>query len=895
MNTYGVILTDEDIQIDDIKFSPGSINIFSTVEIILDKHIQKLMEDQQMKLDQAFLNGTYSLTTGSPTGVDFSTLLSYNETVAIAEALNFTQQVLKNVLTEEIPENIIANTTIINQDLIITEESKIEQICACEETGCVSEDSFLCNDCPDGYRQTVDSSHTNVKCELIPVVVTDSVTDQNVVTEVDDKTTTTRTTINQDEEMNETPKIIIESTVIPVTQSNGIGETEITAETEETENDTQTQTEAENNEILSSTTVSNTIESEIELTTSSLAVTDLVTNQQIISDETENPVPESEPETETYESTQSPTTTKEKMTSIVPHGTKTMPGNCNDKICPKSSQCKNLNSGDSICACNENFFRVEDPESGDLLRCQKAFEVVCPSDLMILNVYSRYLQDLDIDIDSLKFNGNRDCLDRTVIDGFSSLNPSVTPGLEYYQYRFNLNENCGTTVETTNTTEIYTNGASFKFNDNSIDSIDPYEKIKHRHVEFKCSYNRTSRLTLGEIPIQIMYKINIDGEGIYEATLQDFADDQFQQPFEREAIFKDDPVFIKVESKTNATNTNRTIHLNSCQIWNHHLKYENNPEVEIIKYDIIENGCGTGEHTSILADPTTSTESDSADSLRVVKFSSKIFEVAETFNQAYVVCDVLFCNKNSCPKPDCQQLGFGSNSRSRRSILRKKRAIKTYYPDDTIKMQIVAGPYELAANSKTVGLMKASVFSVMAWIGIAVGAIFVILFVTMMATNRMKNIYRPQSGVGKKPNWAFAKKALRLTAFKQFGSETDISSNTSIDNYFDNFQMDFLDDSEMFDDAVRKRKYVINSRNQSLAGNTSNNTSSGFHDRSGLSNRCLNGSLGSKKSSPLNQRSRKQRMVKLESISRSLEDGRFNRTSTGGWFLILVPLLLFFL
>lgn len=186
-------------------------------------------------------------------------------------------------------------------------------------------------------------------------------------------------------------------------------------------------------------------------------------------------------------------------------------------------------------------------------------------------------------------------------------------------------------------------------------------------------------------------------------------------------------------------------------------------------------------------------------------------------------------------------------------------------------MQIVAGPYELSENSRTVGLMNAGVFSVMAWIGIAVGALFVILVVTMMATNRIKHVYRP-SNVGKKPSWALAKKALRLTAFKKFGSETDISSNSSIDNYFENFQMDFLDDSEMFDDAVRKRKYVINSRNQSMA-NTSGNTNASL---TGFS--CV--SLNSKRSSPKTGRNKAQRMVKLESISRSLENDQFNRTST---------------
>ena len=79
---------------------------------------------------------------------------------------------------------------------------------------------------------------------------------------------------------------------------------------------------------------------------------------------------------------------------------------------------------------------------------------------------------------------------------------------------------------------------------------------------------------------------------------------------------------------------------------------------------------------------------------------------------------------------------------------------------------------------------------------------------------------------------------MKLTKFKKFSSETDLtgwvkrihrespmrdvyvsphpnlppphaSSNTTIDNYFENFQMDFLDDHQMFNDHIRCQKYNI--------------------------------------------------------------------------------------
>ena len=137
----------------------------------------------------------------------------------------------------------------------------------------------------------------------------------------------------------------------------------------------------------------------------------------------------------------------------------------------------------------------------------------------------------------------------------------------------------------------------------------------------------------------------------------------------------------------------------------------------------------------------------------------------------------------------------------RRSIMRR---ILTHQPSlhDKAQIRVQVGPY--ISNSDPIqrsgNIISSGVLSAMAWVGIAIAAVFLVLVVGLFASNRMKNVYKPSTMASKclfgvtrsylpniryfvtsffsfleKPFWNTAKSAMKLTKFKKFSSETDLT------------------------------------------------------------------------------------------------------------------------
>ena len=98
----------------------------------------------------------------------------------------------------------------------------------------------------------------------------------------------------------------------------------------------------------------------------------------------------------------------------------------------------------------------------------------------------------------------------------------------------------------------------------------------------------------------------------------------------------------------------------------HHINSKLNGSTSV---PIIEDGCVLGEQKQ-------STEILEYGNGQEIRFSSKVFVAAPGFQQAYIVCNVLFCDRNSCPKRECgADLPNGNNPNP---AGRRKRAIQQF-------------------------------------------------------------------------------------------------------------------------------------------------------------------------------------------------------------------------
>lgn len=141
-----------------------------------------------------------------------------------------------------------------------------------------------------------------------------------------------------------------------------------------------------------------------------------------------------------------------------------------------------------------------------------------------------------------------------------------------------------------------------------------------------------------ESPIQVIYLIEIEGEGEFYLKLNDYINDDFQVIHDNnEPISQNDYIYIKIE--TNSTDSQRTIQLDQCVV-DAHLNAENQVSDNAIPF--IENGCPLHESTKILENGVSQN----------IKFGSKIFEVADQFNAAYINCRIRFCD-GDCELPNC--------------------------------------------------------------------------------------------------------------------------------------------------------------------------------------------------------------------------------------------------
>ena len=75
---------------------------------------------------------------------------------------------------------------------------------------------------------------------------------------------------------------------------------------------------------------------------------------------------------------------------------------------------------------------------------------------------------------------------------------------------------------------------------------------------------------------------------------------------------------------------------------------------------IIDNGCPIHNETEILVNNVG----------HDVRFQSRIFEIADTFSQAWIICQVRFCDNDSCLVPDDCDTVRSLHHRNKRSVIR---------------------------------------------------------------------------------------------------------------------------------------------------------------------------------------------------------------------------------
>lgn len=438
----GITLTEDDIQIENIEFSAGSIYVKSNINISLDNVTEEILEKLQNQ------NNTLSEANDSEAT---PTSLEEIQKQAIAEALDLNKNLLnfltnsteiRDTITEaaqqqhqEQQQNITpsSNSTdvpattaelrisdhfnLLDPEKII-DDGAVEFLCECQETGC-EENSQVCLPCPEGKRPTSDSTPTRLACEDVP----ETTTEISIV----ETTTKSQIYIPTTEMTTRKPEITVvtSTTANGMTPVTGIGETSVA--------DTDEETSA----------------GEVEITTTA------------VSDVTE---PSSTPETEAETSTNPPP------------GTKPMEGTCEiSAACPQNSVCRNMPNNQYYCECKEHYLPQYD-DNGSTISCFYAYNVDCPADNMTLKIYKDYIDSLNITPAYLKFDEDCDLQPEIEVDA---------NGLDQFVYNFNLTESCGTKKSKKNEEFVYSNGVTYTFEDPLDNSPRKVERLRHRHLEFK--------------------------------------------------------------------------------------------------------------------------------------------------------------------------------------------------------------------------------------------------------------------------------------------------------------------------------------------------------------------------------------------------------------------------
>ena len=249
-------------------------------------------------------------------------------------------------------------------------------------------------------------------------------------------------------------------------------------------------------------------------------------------------------------------------------------------------------------------------------------------------------------------------------------------------------------------------------------------------------------------PMTIIVVVDIEGIGKLSLELNAFVDDSFQQQA-LASLEKEDDLFVQI--KTHADNdVSRKVYAEDCYV----TQNQNiNPTIDDTAVMIIDNGCPIHNQTEILVNNIGHN----------VRFQSKIFEIADGFSQAWIICQVRFCDENdeNCKVNDCDSVrkmheSSSSSSRKKRSLntqlSRSKRATHASHMkggiDDIYEVRI--GPYfqkeylsgDISGSSFNQNIKKGGLVPLV-WVGIGVGVLLVVSVVGLIVTKKL-NIYTPE-------------------------------------------------------------------------------------------------------------------------------------------------------
>jgi len=280
--------------------------------------------------------------------------------------------------------------------------------------------------------------------------------------------------------------------------------------------------------------------------------------------------------------------------------------------------------------------------------CKSAYSIESLHNEMVFKAYTGYLVDLrELTDSNVNFNtvSGAGFNVTNCAEGLTMASETDSDGDEFYRYSFLLDDTCGTTSNgnfsgtSANSTWTYSNRLT-------LDTTN-YKDV--RAVPFECSYTTNYTLNNKEGYLYKFIDLNIFDAGTFELELTSYASENVTIT---DPINPEQEVIYEVTS-TSTDDISRKVLLERCYLTEFDpsdAAYVGQQEV-----DLITAGCSAQNETVI--DKNYKTNGGQS-----AKFRSQIFTVEQNFEQAFVTCDIRFCDDSSCTDPSC------AASRRRRSV-----------------------------------------------------------------------------------------------------------------------------------------------------------------------------------------------------------------------------------
>lgn len=288
--------------------------------------------------------------------------------------------------------------------------------------------------------------------------------------------------------------------------------------------------------------------------------------------------------------------------------------------------------------------------NANVTTCKSAYSIECLHNEMVFKAYSAYLVDLralsttNVLFNSVNMTGGYS--DTNCPEGLSMTTVTDSDGDSFYRYSFLLDSSCGTTSD--GSFSGSSNTSTWTYSNRLTLNTTNYKDI--RAVPFECSYSTNYTLNNKEGYLYKFIDLQIKDAGTFEIELTSYA--QHDNVTITEPINPTQEVIYEITS-TSTDDSSRIILLERCYLTEFDpsdITYAGQSEV-----DLITNGC-SAQNLTIIDNNYKSAGGQTA------KFRSQIFSVEQNFEQAFVTCDIRFCDSSSCTDPSC-----GVAARRRRS------------------------------------------------------------------------------------------------------------------------------------------------------------------------------------------------------------------------------------